>query len=179
MSEDTVEQDQEQTTIAPSIEMNQERVAKVVISEADKEHFFKCILADKPYEETVYLFDKQLAVRFKSMTVAENADVVQQIIKDKEKNVAADSDSYFITIATYRLAQSLVSVDGKPFSNITKTTFSPLTADDSYILAKAKPITAWSTCKLSVFLDAFQQFEAKVIKLTREVQTPNFWKASM
>jgi hypothetical protein len=151
---------------------------KLIITDEDKERFFKAILADKCYEETVSLFDGQVNIKFKAMTVRENSDVVAQVEQDKKNGVASENDAYYITISCYRLGISLVSVDEKPYSSITRENFSPSTEDDTYILARSKMLLGWSTSKLSAYLDAFQTFERKLVKLTSEVQTPNFWKAS-
>lgn len=167
-----------QTLVNPSIEMNREPLKTIDISTEDKERFFKSMLADKPFEDTVYLFDGQLKIRFRSMTVKENNDVVDQIIKDRKNNVAADNDAYMITISTYRLALSLLAIDDQEYSTISKDKFQAFTENDTYILARSRPMQEWGTAKLSVFLDAFQIFETKVVKLTSEVQSKNFWKAS-
>ena len=164
--------------VNPSIEMSRETLKNIEITDEDKERFFKSMLADKPFEDTVSFFDGQLKLRFRSMTVKENNDVVAQITEDRKNGVAAENDAYMITISTYRLALSLISVDDQPYSTITKDNFQAFTEKDSYILARAKPMLEWGTARLSVFLDAFQLFEAKVIKLTTEVQSKNFWKAS-
>jgi hypothetical protein len=167
-----------ETIINPSIEMDLDNSPIVELTAEDKELFFKSILADKPYEETVSLFDGQLKARLRAMTVAENADVVAQIVADRKAGVAAENDAYFITIATYRLGLCLVSIEDKPYSSVTKDNFSAILENDTYILARSRPMRSWATPKLALFLDAFKAFEAKVIKLTNEVQTPNFWKAS-
>lgn len=161
-----------------SIELDQSKVPVVDITAEDKERFFKSILADKPYEEVISLFDGQVKVKFKSMTVQENTDVVNQIVSDRKLGIAADNDAYFITIATYRMAICLVSIDDVQYSTTTKENFVPFTENDSYILARSKPMRSWSTARLAVLIDAFKNFEAKLVKLTTEVQTPNFWKAS-
>lgn len=169
----------EQPIINPSIEMNNETVKNIDISEMDKERFLKSILSDTPYVEEISLFDKQLTVKFKALTVQENTDIVNQIVLDRANGVAADNDAYFITISTYRLALSLVSVEDKTFSPITKEKF--ISADDksTYVTARTKETLNWPTLKLSAYLDAFQLFEAKILKLSREVHTQNFWKASV
>ncbi len=159
--------------------MNTEKPAKVELTAQDKENFLKSVLSDKPYEETIPLFDGQLKVKFRSLTVEENSDVVYQIVKDKKAGIAMDNDAYFITISTYRLGLALVSVDEKAYSDIAKYSYAGTDENDSYITARAKAFKAWPTYKLSLFLDAFQKFEAKIIKLTNEVQTANFWKASV
>ena len=161
-----------------SIEMNTSRLPSVNISEEDKERFFKSVLADKSYEEVFGLFDNQIKVKFRAMTVSENNDVVNQIVADRKNGVAAENDAYLITLTTYRLGLSLVSVDDKPYSSVTKDSFTMFAENDSYVLARARPMQSWATAKLAVFLDAFQTFEAKLVKLTQEVQNPNFWKAS-
>lgn len=161
-----------------SVEMNPEPPKVDAINSEDKERFFKSILANTPYEETIGLFDGQMKVRFRAMSVKENSDVVDQIVRDKKSGMAAENDAYFITISTYRLAVSLVSVDDQEYSSVTKDNFSETSENDTYILARSKPMQSWATPKLSLFLDAFQKFEAKLVKLTNEVQTANFWKAS-
>ena len=161
-----------------SIETNTD-VAKVPeISEEQKERFFKSILADKPYQETCQLFDGQLTLTFRAMTVQENTDVINQIVADRRLGTASDTDAYFVTISTYRLAMCLVSVGSEPYSDITKESFKKTNDDDSYVLARARPMAEWSTSKLSIYLDAFSSFEANLVKLSAEVQNPNFWKAS-
>jgi len=164
--------------INQSIETTSNNFKNAPISEEDKERYLKSMLADRPYEETIKLFDGQLALKFRVLTVQENNDVVAQIMEDKKNGVASDSDAYFITISSYRLGLSLVGIDEKPYSTITKDNFMPLKDGDSYVLARARPMLSWPTPRLSAFLDAFQVFESKVIKLTSEVQTLNFWKAS-
>lgn len=169
----------EQPIINTSIEMNTESVKNIELSAADKERYLKSVLSDSPYSENVSLFDEQLTLKFKALTVQENTDVVNQIVLDRSSGVAADNDAYFITISTYRLTLSLMSVDDKPFSNITKEKFNSLDAKSTYVTARAKETLNWPTLKLSAYLDAFQLFEAKILKLSREVHTPNFWKASV
>lgn len=168
----------DQPLINTSIEMDTTGNKIPVVSSEDKERFFKSILADKPYDEVVELFDGQLKLTFRAMTVQENTDVVNQIVADRKNNTASDTDAYFVTISTYRLALSLVSVDAQPYSLVTKDNFVVSPEYDSYVLARAKPMTQWATSKLSIYLDAFSRFEAKLVKLSSEVQNPNFWKAS-
>jgi predicted nucleic acid-binding protein len=169
---------QDQPLVNTSIEMNTETVKSVNITAEDKERFFKSVLSDSSYEEIVPLFDGQLKLKFKVMTVQENTDVVNQIVADRKNGIADETDAYFITISTYRLALSLVSVDDRLFSSVTKENFSPSFENDTYVISRAKLMTSWTTSKLSAYLDAFQQFEAKTLKLTNEVQSKNFWKAS-
>lgn len=168
-----------QQLINTSIESDQFKFTSVDISQEDKERFFKSILADRTYEEVIPLFDDQVKVRFRSMTVQENTDVVNQIVADKKQGIAADNDAYFINIATYRMGVCLVSIDDNLYSSVTKENFVPFTETDTYILARSKPMHNWSTARLAIFIDAFKKFESKLVKLTTEVQTVNFWKASV
>jgi hypothetical protein len=169
----------EQPAINASIEMDTESVKNVELSTADKERYLKSVLSDSVYTEDIALLDAQLMLKFKALTVQENTDVVNQIVLDRSNGAAADNDAYFITISTYRLALSLVSVDDKPFSTVTKEKFNSLSDKTTYVSARAKETLNWPTLKLSAYLDAFQLFEAKILKLAREVHTPNFWKASV
>lgn len=166
-------------SINPSIEMGYKQPLPPSISEQDKERFFKSIISDQPYEEELSVFDGKLKLKFRVMTVQENTDIVKQIILDKENGEAGDNDAYLIRISVYRLALSLIEINGETYSKITKDNYEELDPDaDSYIVARAKPMLSWSTPKLSSYLDAFQQFELKMVKLTSEVQNVNFWKAS-
>lgn len=169
---------EDQPMINQSFDMPARETKEITLSLEEKERFFKSILNDQAYEETLSLFDGKLRIRLRAMTVQENTDVVNQIVADKKNGVAAENDAYFITISTYRLALSLVSIDDVPYSSVTKENFSPDTENDSYVLSRAKIMLAWHTPKLAMFLDAFSKFEARLLKLTSEVQTQNFWKAS-
>jgi len=184
---DLIMQDEEQETIiteeaealfSPSIEMNREAPKPPALSSEDKERFYKSILSDKPYEETVPLFDGQLNITFRSLLVKENTDVVNQIGLDRKNGIAADNDAYLVTLSAYRMAVSLIAANGEPFSALTRDTFTPSHPKDTYVLAKSLPVFDWATPKLSAYLDAFAKFETKVVRLASEVQTPNFWKAS-
>ena len=164
--------------ITQSMDTLREPIKMPDISEEDKERFFKCLMVDEPYEETIALLNGSFKVRFRAMTVSENTDVVNQVVSDRRLGIAADHDAYFITISAYRMGISLLSVDVKTYSSITKDNFTASSEDDSYVLARSKLMLSWPTAKLSVFLDAYQIFESKLIKLASEVQNPSFWKAS-
>lgn len=169
----------DQPIINASIEMNTDTVKNTELTHADKENFLKSILSDSPYTEDISLLDGQLILKFKAMTVQENTDVVNQIVLDRASGVAADNDAYFITISAYRLAISLVAINDKPFSATTKEKFTNVDDKSTYVTARAKETLSWPTLKLAAYLDAFQLFEAKILKLSKEVHTQNFWKASV
>jgi hypothetical protein len=155
-----------------------EAVKTPEIADEDKEKFLKAVLTDQPFQETVDLFDGQLKVTFRTMSVEENNDIVNQIAKDKEHGIAENTDAYFITISTYRLALCLLTIDDKDYSDIVKNSFKSEDAAITYIRSRSLKVREWPTFKLSAFLDAFNKFEAKVVKLTNAVQQQNFWKAS-
>jgi hypothetical protein len=159
-------------------EYNVENAKPDDITAKDKENFFKSVLTDKPYEEKINLFGSQMSIVLRTMSVSENNDVVNQISLDRANGMAENTDAYFITISTYRLALCLMSIDDKPFSEISKESY--VSQDDgvSYVRARAKIMQDWPTFKLSSFLSAFNAFESKVVALTRAVQEQNFWKAS-
>lgn len=172
------ESNETETLINPSVDMDTELNHIPQVTEEDKENFFKSILSDSPYEETVNLFDGKLKLTFQAMSVQENSDIVGQIVLDRKNGTAAENDAYLVTIASYRLAVSLKQINGAVYSDISKGTFKPASDKDTYILARTRPMLDWATPKLSAYLDAFKQFERKMLTLTREVQNRNFWKAS-
>ena len=158
--------------IGVPIEVDTDELKNPVITEADKEAFFKSVLTDKPFEDTVQLFGGKFSLTFKGLTVAQNAAVVAQIEKDKEDKIAGSNDAYFIRLSTYRMALGLSAVDGKPVDKKEDT------KEPGYVASLAAPYLEWSSAKIAVYLDAFRAFESKLVKMTSEVQRPNFWKAS-
>jgi hypothetical protein len=169
-----------ETPIVASVDLDTTRKPKINITDENKENFFKCVLSDTPYEETFELFDGQFKVKFRALTVEQNSDVVAQIMADRRNKVATDTDDYSIAVASYRLGLSLVSINDKEYSMITKDKYIDIDeTGNTYVKVRSNPLRQYATYKLSLLLDAFQNFESKLIKLTTEVQTPNFWKASV
>lgn len=152
----------------------------VEISAAEKDAFFRCFLADEPYTEEVGLFGDKFKVTFKTLTLAENNDVLKQIKLDQKSGVAEDTDQYFITISTYRLATALTHINGLEFNDGATEKVVQLANDPNLTLVKLKAqvFHDWPTYKLTAVIDAFRKFEQKVMKLTTEVTEPNFWKAA-
>jgi hypothetical protein len=150
------------------------------ITQAEKERFLKAVLTDTPYEENISLFDGQLTLTLRSMTVAQNGDIVKQISLDRDAGLAENNDAYFVTISAYRLALCLKAIDGVEFSDVAKETYKAPEDDAAmtYVKARAEKLSNWPTFKMAAFLDTFNAFESKVVKLTKAVQTQNFWKAS-
>jgi len=157
---------------------------KVEITDADKERFFKSFISDTPYEEERSLFDCQIKVTFRSITVDENNDIWRQSIKDqKSDEVTQNSEAYLLLINVYRLAMSLKKVEGFAYdgTEISKDTFK-VTDDNpntTYVKAKADQIKSWNAFKMATFLKAFSEFEHKLFLLEKDVCTQNFWKATV
>jgi len=155
-----------------SPEMSREPVYNVELAQADKEKFLKLILIDQPYSEVISFMDDQLRINFRAMSNQENTDVVNQIVQDNKDGLAADNDSYLVTVQAYRLFMCLVDVNGKPVEK----TEDPSKA--GYIRRQTAELLAWPTAKLAIYIEAFLLFEAKVMKLMTSVQQKDFWKAS-
>jgi hypothetical protein len=178
-------EEQEQTNPESQIAEDKSIIANLppinkglAITEEDKEAFFKSVLSDQPYMEKIDLFGGKMSILLKTMSVEENNDIVAQIENDKNNNLAENNDAYFITISTYRLALCLVEIDGQVYQDIDKNSFKRTDDGITYVGARAQAMLGWPTFKLSAFLGAFNDFEAKIVKLTSEVRTTNFWTAS-
>lgn len=153
-------------------------VGKTNITPENKENFFKAFMADKPYSEDVPMFGGKASVKFRTLTVEENHDVLRQIEMDEESGLAKNNDGYFIIIQMYRLGLSIEEIDGKPYlRNITKDKVQDKKGS-SYVQERAADMQTWPTFKLSGFIDAYNTFEQKVLELTKAMQDPNFWTAA-
>lgn len=147
-------------------------------TDKEKQDFFKAFLTDKPFESEASLFNGQLKVVFKSLTVQESIDVFDQLKADQEGSILTNDATYSIKLTNYRLAASLVSINDVPFfPAVTKAKQKAKDASESYIKAKAASLDGWPVFKLAAFAEAFKEFEDKVVALTGEVSDPNFWTA--
>lgn len=155
---------------------------KVVVTDEEKERFYKCFITDTTFEDEKPLFDGKTKVVFKSITVDENNDIWRQVSKDQAAGLAGGTESTLLLISIYRLAMSLYSIDGVPFFTleITKDNYevSIDKPNTTYVRAKADKFKDWGTFKCAIFLRAFAEFESKLFQLEKEVTTPNFWKAA-
>jgi hypothetical protein len=157
---------------------------KIVLSDQDKEKFYKSFLSDSLFEDEFSLFDNKVKVVFRSITVGENNDILMQVNKDALAGIASPSESYLTTILIYRFALSLVSITGIEFDNpnsITKDNYiaQKETPHKTYIAAKTDSFKDWNSFKLSAFLRTFLQFEKKLFLLEEAVNDQNFWKAAV
>ena len=154
---------------------------EIKITEAEKEEFFKCFLADKPYQEELELFGGKFKVKFKTLTINENEQVVAQVQLDQKNGEARNDDMYFITISTYRLAIALTDINGAAFQPEIDKRAVALQASDNENITLVKARSAifknWPAYKLTAIVEAFSKFEKKVIKLTKETLDANFWTA--
>lgn len=148
----------------------------IKVTDEEKEAFFKSFLSDEPYRERISLFDGRFTAVVRSLTVQENDDVVRQIRKDVVSGLAAKDEAYYVKLITYRLALSLVELNGEPFAPEISHTSLP-TDKDTYVSRKADKLLAWSVHKLAGLQDAFKKFELKLMKLTATLDDPVFWKA--
>ena len=151
---------------------------EVTVTSTEKENFLKCLISDTFYTESTTLFGDKLTVKFKSLSVAEHNSVFEQIVADQEKGLARNNDGYFTTILLYRLAASLIEVNGKQFSDISAEN-TPTTEGKSYIVARKELLNDWNSFKLSGVIDAFNIFQDKLVVLTKNAQDPNFWTAAV
>lgn len=151
---------------------------EVVLTDAEKERFFKCFLSDQLYVEEVSLFGKW-KLKFKALSVEENDDVMKQIAIDQERQEASSNDSYLITIMQYRLGQAILSLNGVPFCEELTREKVPFNREtgESYIKSKAKMFAKWPMYKLAAVTEAFRNFEQKIQKMAMEVTNESFWKA--
>jgi hypothetical protein len=82
-------------------------------------------------------------------------------------------------LTNYRLALGISKINNLPFlPDITKEKYTPENSEDSYLKARIKVIEQWSMFKLSIIAEAHKQFENLLIFLTKEINTPGFWKAA-
>jgi len=165
--------------VVPAAQKPAER-PKHPVSAEDKERFFKSFLDDSPYHETVALFDNRVKLEFRTLNVKENYEIFNQIDLDRKSGKAKNEDSYLMEIVQYRLAVSLVSVNGKPFApELDRDAYTPSDANISYVSAKAGQLRAWPVYKLAGVFNKFNEFEEKVQQLTGEISKTDFWKAGV
>ena len=154
---------------------------KVELTEEDKERFFKSFLSDQPYEETFSRLGGRLKITLKTLTVEENYDIFRQIDLDRKNDRAKNEDSYLMVVVQYRLAVSLVAINGTKFNeDITKADFATdEKAGLTYVGKRVEELKKWPVHKLAGFIDTFNLFENKVQQLTSEVANEDFWKAAV
>lgn len=169
--------EENQTNITEEQELAN-NAAKLEITEENKVAFFKSFLKDEPYTETFPLFDGQSSVTFKSLTTKETKAIFEQLKKDERNLVLTNDPVYAITLSNYRVSLALTEFDGKPLApTVNIHNFTPDNEEDSYVKSRASLFTDWSIFKVGAISDAFNKFEAKLIFLTNQIQTKNFWKA--
>lgn len=152
-----------------------DQIDAIVVTDAEKEKFFKCFLAEQPYTDTIKLFKDKYSVELKTLSVDENNDIIQQVAMDRDRG-ARNDDAFYIKVLTYRLSVSLLKVNGQLFApEITKEKY-PFNKEtgESYVTAKAKALGKWPVFMLTSFQAAFGKFENKVIKLTDLASSPDF-----
>lgn len=149
---------------------------KAKLTDQEKENFFKAFLADEPYEAEETLFNGKLVVKFKTLSVAENNTVMQQLQFDRDQDLAKNTDAYLIRVIQYRLSASMTQLDKKPFAAEIneETTPTDVKAGQTYLISRLELMKDWPTFKVSSLVDAFNRFEKKVRALTEESFKENF-----
>jgi len=152
----------------------------IKVTDAEKEKFFKSFLSDKPYEEDVQLFGGKVVATIRTFSVAEQQDIIGQIQMDQDSGIAESNDSYLTTILSYRLGVGLVAINGEPFAVDLTPDKVPKNKEKaySYIRARYELFKKWPLYKLTSYVDSYGAFENKVQALTRQMTSPDFWKAS-
>lgn len=154
-------------------------IPKVKVTDEEKEAFFKAFLADKPFTLTEKLFDGQFSVTFKSLDVQDSTDVFEQLRRDQTAGDITTDAVYMMRLTNYRLANAISEINGESFQKeVNRKDYKPVDGNDSYLKAKAAVFKNWPVFKLSAFAEAFKTFEDKILHLTQEIQTENFWKAA-
>jgi len=178
---DTIEQVEPETEKAnPMLEPLEYNIKAPVITDEDKENFFRAFLSDEPFSEVVPIFGGKFKMKFATMTVEQNDDLLQQIAVDQSLGLAKNQDSYFIRLLLRRLVTMLVSLNGVPFEpTLTKEAFPIDTkTGDSFLVRRANILEKKYAFKLAIIIEAFRGFEKKVDVLSKEALNENFWKAA-
>jgi len=155
-------------------------VIDVKVSDEDKLSFFKAFLSDQPFELTETMMEGKISLKFRSLTTDENMHIFDQLRKEQVAGLLTNDANYLTQLTCYRLALSLQKINDDLFSDITlENGVTPANAeiDGSYVAKRAAKVKTWPVFKLTAFAEAFKSFEDKLIYLTKEVQTENFWPA--
>lgn len=154
-------------------------VAQIKVTDKEKEEFFKAMLADKPFTQTIKLLDGKLSAKFKTLTITEQGDIHRQIALDQDLGIAKNDNQYFTKISQYRLGLSLLELNGVAFgTDVTPETI-PANDKTTYVAERAKLFDSWQVPKLAGVLGAFREFDNKVLHMTNMMEDPNFWKAAV
>lgn len=149
------------------------------ISSELKEKFFKAVLSDQPFTHSQSLFNDALTIEFRSPTVQEMNSVYAELKKDEVNDILTTDAAYVMKLTNYRLALGIVKINNLPFlPEFTEESYKPTDTSDSYLKARLRVIEGWPIFKLSIIAEAYKEFENLVIDLTKEINTPGFWKAA-
>ena len=165
----------------PTQNEDQQQRTSVEITDKHKEEFFKAFLSDQPYQEEFTMMNGGYRIVLKTLTMAENRDLLRQISYDKEQGRVGDSNEiYFSRVSHYRLALSLVSINDKPFAEDITQQSNPTDAKkgDTYLAAKADRFITWPMIKLGAIQGKLVEFDQRVMGLMDAVSKPDFWKAA-
>ena len=154
-------------------------IPTVPVTEEEKQEFYKCFLSDTPYTGIEKLFDGQYTIEYRSLTVQQSADVFEQLRKDQLQMEISSDANYMMALTNYRLGQAIVKINDVPFiPDITRELYEVEDKSETYIKAKAAILKTWHVFKLSALAEGLKAFEDKMVYMTKEINTPNFWKAA-
>jgi len=146
---------------------------KSKLTKQECEDFFKMFISDQPYEDTITTFGGRLKLRFRSLSVAENALILQQQRFDGDNGIMRTDDAYVLRVIQYRIASSLVSINDVPFYP-SKSKTENKDEKNTYLIQCLAEMGNWPIFKLSNITDAYNRFEQKVVALTEESFKENF-----
>jgi len=146
----------------------------VVLTDDEREAFYKAFLSDQPYEEEFDMAKGTFKVKFRTRTLAENDEFYEQVRYDQNNGVAHNDDSYFMKLAQYRAAQGLMEINGEPFQAKVPP---EIKKGDTRTRILASQFDNLHLFKVSCIMEAFQLFEKKVAKLSKEIFDADFYKA--
>lgn len=159
---------------------DQDLFKKPPVTEDDKEEFWKCFLANKPYTERVKLFGGRQTIQFRSLTHAETEDIDAQKVKDYKNGLLKTDENYAYQLLLYRLSLQLLSIDDELVElKPSKASFGPAgDKDNTYLFSRIEAFNDWQAFKLAAYAQSLNYFNLKVTELTELIRDINFYEAS-
>jgi len=153
-------------------------IKDINVTDVEKEQFLKAVMTNKPFTAIDSMFDGQFRVKFKSLSIEEAQDVFTQLRRDQLNQEIVTDANYMMALTNYRLGLAITEFNDEPYNEkVNKASYKPKDEHDSYVKQRASEFLQWPVFKLSALAEAFKAFEEKLLYLTKEIQTPNFWKA--
>lgn len=159
----------------------QEIIPLVELTDKERENFFKAFLSDSQYVGEEVIFDGQMTIKFRTLSTDETMEIYDQMRDDQISGRLTSDANYLTKLTSYKLGASLMSANNVLFMpEVIRENF-PVHTDkfekENYLTKRSKQITSWPNFKFAGYIEAYRIFENKVLQLTKEIQTENFWKA--